>query len=82
MIEAREVVSGVISSLKGGPAHLSRRQRCPRCPIYKYDEEKGRVAQLPEFAWLTFDIRGYAIQRSGAWGDCRADRTMIRSAGL
>ena len=66
MIEAREVVSGVISSLKGGLL-TSLVANDAQVSIYKYDEEKGRVAQLPEFTWLTIDIRGYASQRSGAW---------------
>ena len=48
MVEARGVVSGMVSSLKGDLLATLVANNA-QVSIYKYDEEKGRVAQLPEF---------------------------------
>ena len=66
MVEAREVVSGMVSSLKGDLLATLLANDF-QVSIYKYDEEKGRTAQLPEFTWLTIDPLGYASRSNGRW---------------
>ena len=65
MVEARGVVSGMVSSLKGDLLTTLVANNA-QISIYKYDEEKGRVVQLPEFTG-TNDSLGYATKRVVGW---------------
>ena len=69
MVQAREIISGMISGIVSDRPELLEVMKAyrTRIAIYKYSHEAGAVIQLPEFRPLGSDLLGASVKSSSGW---------------